>query len=241
MDGYQNIAIDGPVASGKTVVGRGVAWELGFRFLDTGTMYRATTLAALKRDVDLEDRVALTEMVSSLQIDLAGHSGERLVLDGVDVSNDLRDSQIEQGVSLVSKVPGIRSALVTLQRAIAADGDIVMAGRDIGTVVLPDSLAKFFLTASVEVRARRRYEELRVQGNNLSTYERVVDDLKRRDKMDSERKQSPLRPAEDAVVIVTDDMNILELTEEILRIATSRGIRPILLGGGGSDTAASSN
>ena len=221
------IAIDGPVASGKTVVGRGVAGRLGFRFLDTGVIYRAATLAALQRGVDLKDRPALTEMAGSIEIRLVGEAGERLVLDGVDVSDKLREPRVERGVSLVSKVPGVRSVLVARQRALASDGEIVMVGRDIGTVVLPDAPVKIFLTASVEVRAHRRYEETMSPGDS-STYESVVAELESRDKMDSEREQSPLRAAADAVVVATDDMNIPELTAEILRVAKSKGIRPIV-------------
>ncbi len=230
------VAIDGPVASGKTVAGRSVADKVGFRFLDTGAMYRAATLAALQRGIDFDAGPALTEMAGSIQLKLAGQSGERLFLDGVDVSDELRDPQVDQGVSLVSKAPGVRYALVARQQAIAGAGGIVMVGRDIGTVVLPDAPVKVFLTASVEVRARRRYEESRAE-NDAIPYEKVLAQLRRRDKIDSERDQSPLRPANDAVVIATDDMSVPELTAEILRIAETNGIRPI--GGSGLETEAS--
>ena len=210
------IAIDGPVASGKTVVGRLVAQRLGFSFLDTGEMYRAVTWAALQSGIELSDEGALATLTHGLPIRLAtSEDGGRLLVDGQDVSDHLRDQEVERGVSLVAKVPGIRRALVKQQRALARKGPIVMAGRDIGTVVLRRAPIKVYLAAPVDVRARRRFLELQGQGDSRD-YAQVVNDLSMRDKIDSERADSPLRPAEDAVLIDTDDLRVEELAQKIL-------------------------
>ena len=212
------IAIDGPAASGKTVVGRRVAQRTGFRFLDTGAMYRAVTWEALQRGLKLEDESALVGLARDLSVQLVPTEGrERLLVDGRDVTGNLRKPEVDHGVSLVAQMPGVRRALVRQQRAIAIEGSIVMAGRDIGTVVLPDAQLKVFLTASVEVRARRRYQELQRIGDPVD-YSQVVDELMRRDKIDSERTDSPLRPAKDAVTIDTDDLGVADLAERILHL-----------------------
>ena len=213
------IAIDGPVASGKTVVGRLVARRLGCRFLDTGAMYRAATRAALQMGIGLEQAGPLIQMARSLDMRLESHEGgDKLVVDGEDVTDHLRGPEIEQGVSLVSRVAGVRTALVERQRAIAEEGPIVVAGRDIGTVVLPGAAVKVYLTASVEVRARRRYRQMRGKGDAVE-YAQVVSELVRRDKIDSERGVSPLRPAEDAVVIETEHLGVEDLAEKIVSLA----------------------
>ena len=209
------IAIDGPVASGKTVVGRLLAQRLECRFLDTGVMYRAVTWAAIQRGTDLDDEAALTGLAESVDIRLAPtEGGDRLTLNGRDITDHLRDTEVERGVSPVSTVSGVRSALVAQQRAMAEEGSIVMVGRDIGTVVLPDARVKVFLKASVAVRARRRLLELTKKGLRPE-YGQVVDDLMRRDKIDSERADSPLRPAEDAIELDTDHMDIDEVVRKV--------------------------
>lgn len=216
------IAIDGPVASGKTVVGRCLAERLGYRFLDTGIMYRAATWAAIQHGIGLEDDTDLTALVESLDISLiSGEGGDRLLVDGHDATDCLRDPNVERGVSPVSAISGVRRALVAQQRAIAGRDSIVMVGRDIGTVVLKDASVKVFLDASVEVRARRRWLEIKDKGRALD-YQRVEDELIRRDKIDSERADSPLRPAEDAIIIVTDQLEINEVLDKILNIVEGR-------------------
>ena len=212
------IAIDGPVASGKTVVGRAVALRLGYRFLDTGAMYRAVTWAAIRRGVDLADCEALASLASSVAMRL--EADDRLTVDGEDVTGHLRDDDVQRAVSPVSAVPGVRTALVSQQRAVAARGPIVMVGRDIGTDVLPDAPIKIFLQASAEVRARRRYDQIREGGGSIS-YDRVVCDLAHRDKIDSERAVSPLRPAPDAIVIDTDHVTVEQVIERVRHIAES--------------------
>ena len=222
MATLMKIAIDGPVASGKTVVGRLIAQRLGFRFLDTGIMYRAVTLVALNRGVEPGDDEALAGLAESLEMRLVpGEAGDRLIVDGEDVTDFLRELKVDRGVSQVSAVSGVRSALVEQQRAIAGEGSIVMLGRDIGTVVLPKADVKVFLTASVEVRARRRYRELQENGSDIS-YEQVVSDLERRDRIDRERAASPLRPADDATQIDTDNLGVEEIAKRILAAVEGR-------------------
>jgi cytidylate kinase len=212
------ITLDGPVASGKTAVGKLVAERLDCRFLDTGMMYRAVTYAAQQRGVNLEDPEGLVELAERLDMRLTAANGEdRLTTDGEDVTGKLRSPEVERGVSLVARVPGVRRAMVSQQRAIAGEEPIVMAGRDIGTVVLPDAPTKVFLTASVAERARRRHMEMERQGR-IVAYEQVVAGLQRRDKIDSERDDSPMRPAKDAAVLNTDEKTIQEIVEQIVSL-----------------------
>ena len=215
----KTIAIDGPVASGKTVVGQMVAEQLDFRFLDTGIMYRAITRLAIDKRIALTDEMSLTILARDVTMEIVpGHGGDHIFLvDGEDISDQLRDTEVDQGVSLVSKMSGVRSVMVKQQRVIADGSQIVMVGRDIGTVVLPDAALKIYLTASVEIRARRRFLDFQRQGE-LVDYSQVVDELTRRDKIDSERADSPLRPASDATVINVDDIRVEELAEKILNI-----------------------
>ena len=218
MSGTEAVAIDGPVASGKTVVGRLVAKELGFTFLDTGLMYRAVTWMALKRKIDISDHEALTLLARQLRMRLEPvDDGERLVVDGQDIDRHLRLPPVEREVSLVSMVRGVREAMVRKQRAIAAQGPIVMAGRDIGTVVLPDASLKVYITASAEVRGRRRHTELQELEKNVQL-EEVVRELKLRDKIDSERAHSPLRPAAGAVQIATEHLAAEQAARKIVSL-----------------------
>ena len=212
------IAIDGPVASGKTAVGRLVARRLGMRFLDTGSMYRAVTRVALDTGVDLDDGDALTALAERLDLRLGFTGGaDRLTADGTDVTDGLRTPDVERGVSLVARLPGVRRTLVAQQRRIAADGPIVMAGRDIGTVVLTDAPVKVFLDASAGVRARRRHGDVET-GGPCADERRVLEGLIRRDKIDSERADSPLRPADGATIIDTDDLGIEQVADKIVSL-----------------------
>lgn len=215
------IAIDGPVASGKTAVGRGIARKLGMRFLDTGVMYRAITWIALDRNLDIADEDQLSTLAESVKMTLvAGDSEDRLFLDDVDVTDHLRDALVERHVSAVSAVGRVRGALVERQRGIAKQGPVVMVGRDIGTVVLPNADFKAFLDASVDVRAQRRHSETVAKGLE-SSLEQVKADLARRDKLDTERDNSPLRAAEDAAIINTDDLGLEEVITKILKLMES--------------------
>ncbi|MEK7778025.1 MAG: (d)CMP kinase [Chloroflexota bacterium] len=211
------IAVDGPGASGKTTVGRLLAQKLRYKFLDTGAMYRAITWAALQAGVSPKDSRRLVSLAQEQRMEVAfQQDGQGLVLvDGRDVAAHLREESVEQSVSLVSQVPGVRDILVELQRRVAEGGRMVMAGRDIGTVVLPHAPLKVFLTASVAERARRRHAELQAAGHGVP-YQDVLDDLARRDKLDSERKVAPLRPATDAHVLATDGLSAEMVVERIL-------------------------
>lgn len=179
-------------------------------------MYRAATWAAIQEKVDLDDEPSLAEIAENLNIQLVSNdSGERLLINGKDVTDNLRERVVDRGVSLVSKVPGVRSALVEKQREVASQGSIVMVGRDIGTVVLPNADVKVFLMASSEVRAKRRHMEQVSKGVKLE-FQQVEEDLARRDRIDSERETSPLVAAEDATRIVTDELAVSDVVEKVL-------------------------
>ena len=214
------IAVDGSAASGKSSVGRRVAKNLGYPFLDTGLMYRAVTLAALDRGIQISDQQELSRLATEMHLEVgppgAGSTETCAIsIDGVDVTPELRRAEVEDAVSLVSRVPGVREALVRQQRKIAGRQPMVMAGRDIGTVVLPDADLKVYLDASISERARRRHAEFSRHGRSV-TRDIVLDDLRRRDQIDSERDVSPLRPAEDAVVISTDGLTQDEVLAKVL-------------------------
>ena len=226
MNGHTAIAIDGPVASGKSAVGSRVAQALGYRFIDTGVMYRAITWLALERDIDLHDEAALTKLATDAQLTIEpgppdAPEASRVQIDGIDVTDRLRSPAVGEAVSLVSRASGVRQAMVALQRKLAAGGGTVMAGRDIGTVVLPGAQLKVYLDASVEERVRRRHEELLVAGK-AATLEEVRQELALRDTIDSGRDVSPLRPAEDAIIIHTDHLSLDDVVEQILVLAQCR-------------------
>ena len=213
------IAIDGPVAAGKTSVGRRLAQVLGYRFLDTGVLYRAVTLVASQRQLDLQDEATLAALTRSLDITIQsnGVAGEAVLVDGHDVTDQLRDAAIDQNVSLVSSHPQVRRALMDKQRQFAQGGRIVMAGRDIGTVILPDADLKGFLLASPEERARRRTQELAEHGTPRPL-RLVRQGLTQRDAQDSQRATSPLRQAENAHPLNTDDTDIEGVVQRILAL-----------------------
>lgn len=217
----RTIAIDGPSASGKSAVGSRVASRLGYLFLDTGTMYRAITHVAIERGIDAaaSDDLAVLAQTCDMQVRPGdGTEYARITCDGVDVTAHLRDPEVEQHVSAVSKVHGVRTAMVALQREIAANHAIVMVGRDIGTVVLPAADLKLYIDARAEVRADRRHREVASRGEP-SSYEFILADLKRRDSIDSTREDSPLRPADDAVLVDTSEMTLEEVVEHAIRLA----------------------
>jgi cytidylate kinase len=211
------IAIDGPVASGKTAVGLHLARELHYRLVDTGMMYRAATWLALQRGVDLDDEAALSALAEEASIELGqpdSNGGATIKIDSQDITRELRSGDVDRSVSLVSRVPGVRRAMVERQRAFAREGRLIMLGRDIGTVVLPDAPVKIYLDASAEVRARRRYRELLDAGVERQEDE-ILRELEQRDEMDRQRHTSPLRPAADAVIIDTDDLSLEEVITKV--------------------------
>ncbi len=204
-----HVAIDGPVASGKTTIGQILAAETGHLYLDTGAMYRAVAYLALTNGVDLDSESGLVAMLAhhtiAIVADSAATAGYRVLLDGKDTGERLFDPDVASAVSSVAALPAIRADLVRRQRAIAAHGPVVMAGRDIGTVVLPDARHKFFLTASVDERARRRQAEFHERGLDVP-FEEVRAQIAERDRLDSTRAASPLRAADDAVTIDSTDL-----------------------------------
>ena len=216
------VAIDGPVASGKTSVGAGVAKRLDYAFLDTGLMYRAATWKAVHSGVDIQDESGLKRMTESMTITLTPAEGaDRLIVDGADVTDHLRTPVIDRNVSAVSAVRGVRLALTPHQRRIAENGPIVMVGRDIGTVVLKDARVKVYLNASVRVRAGRRHSEIVASGATVE-FEQVVADTARRDRIDTERAEAPLTAAEDALIVNTDFLTLDEVVEHIVKLAEER-------------------
>jgi cytidylate kinase len=216
------IAIDGPAGTGKSSVSRGLAKELGARYVDTGSMYRIVTLALLSAGVDLEDPTAIAAAVDvplSVGFD---PEVEQTYLDGHDVSEQIRSDEVTRAVSAVSAVPEVRAHLVRLQRELAVGLEsVVVEGRDIGTVVLPDADVKIFLTASAETRARRRNDQ-NVAAGLADDYETVLADVRRRDHLDSTRAVSPLRPAEDALIVDTSDMTKAEVIAHLRDLVKER-------------------
>ena len=221
------IAVDGPAGTGKSSVSRGLARSLHARYLDTGAMYRIVTLAVLRAGVDLGDVDAIG--ATAANVDLAvGYDPEedRSYLAGEDVSVEIRGDEVTKAVSAVSAVPAVRTRLVQMQRELAAgQGGVVVEGRDIGSVVLPDADVKIFLTASAEERARRRNDQ-NVASGLADDYEAVLADVKRRDHLDSTRKVSPLRAADDALVVDTSDMTEAEVIAHLLDLVTQRAGAP---------------
>ena len=214
------IAIDGPGAVGKTTVGRMLSDRIGFLFIDTGVMYRAVTAVAIQRDVDTDHEDAVTGVARSVDIRITGGPGpgsQRVIVDGSDVTDSIRSQAVDRRVSAVSSYPGVREAMVDQQRALASREGVVMVGRDIGTVVLPDAKLKIYLTGSAEARARRRYAEMGDTGSDVS-FDSVLQALERRDKTDSERAHSPLKPALDSIIVDTSHLTADQVVDRIMEL-----------------------
>jgi len=220
----QLIAIDGPVAVGKSSVGLRLAKRLGYIFFDTGMIYRAFTWKVLKSGISPadKDKQKLCELAAKTGFDfIASQEGAlSVIVDGEDVSSKLLRPEIEGLVALIAKVTEVRRVMVSQQRKLAQRGKVIMAGRDIGTVVLPWAELKIFLTASTEERAKRRHRELLRRGQN-SSLETVLADLRKRDEMDINRSISPLKPAEDAVIINTENLNLEQVVDKIYALAVN--------------------
>ena len=223
MSDVLTIALDGPAGTGKSSVSRGLARTLGLRYLNTGAMYRIVTLAVLRAGVDITDAQRVADIAGD--VDLAvGYDPDqdRAFLAGEDVSAEIRGDEVTGAVSAVSAVPAVRTLLVQLQRELAAgDGGVVVEGRDIGTVVLPDADVKIYLTASAEVRAQRRHAQ-NIAGGIEDSYEAVLADVKRRDHLDSTRAVSPLRAADDAVIVDTSDMGEAQVIAHLQELVQQR-------------------
>jgi cytidylate kinase len=216
------IALDGPAASGKSTVGSRLAEALSYLFFDTGIMYRAVTWIALNHDMDLKNEAAMTELAQNAQIDVRQPSqkdgrASDVVVGGKDVTWDVRSADVDANVSLVSAYAGVRQALSEKQRNIGLRGRVVMVGRDIGTVVLPEADLKVYMDASAEERARRRYDEI-IERGGKADYDEILSKMVERDRLDSTRAVAPLRPADDAVIIQTDELSEDQVYARILEM-----------------------
>ena len=216
------IAIDGPAGAGKSTISKAAAKKLGFIYIDTGAMYRAVGLAAVRQGVDTTDTEGVTSILDNIEISISyDESGQQIFLNGENVSVDIRLPEISVAASNVAVIPAVRLKLVELQRELAAHNDVLMDGRDIGTYVLPDAEVKIFLTASVEERAMRRYKELTEKGIQAD-FDEVKADMEYRDKNDSEREFAPLKPAEDSIILDNTDLSLEQSVNKICEIAGTR-------------------
>lgn len=208
------IAVDGPAGSGKSTISKIVAKKLGFTYLDTGAMYRMVTYAVLKNGINLENENELIKLLDEIKLDI---EKDKFYLDREDVSDVIRKEEVTNNVSKVAAIKLVREKLVCMQRDISKGKKVILDGRDIGTVVFPQAELKIFLVASPEERAKRRVKEFLEKGIDTN-YEKVLEEIKERDHMDSTRKESPLTQAEDAILIDTSFMNIDQVSEEIIKL-----------------------
>lgn len=216
------IAIDGPAGAGKSTISKFVATELGYLYIDTGAMYRAIGYKALKLGLNLDENDKIDAMAKETEIELKiTENGQAIFLDGKDVTTKIRTPEVSMAASRVSAIGGVRKTLVELQRKIAGSNDVVMDGRDIGTVVLPEAEVKIFLTATAEDRAMRRYIELREKGVDTS-YQSVLEDMEKRDWQDTHREESPLKAADGATVIDTSGQTLGESVQLVTDFVKSR-------------------
>ena len=219
---YISVAIDGPSGAGKSTVARAAAAQLGYIYVDTGAMYRAIGLAVCRKGIEGEDADGIAAALSDIEVRLAYQDGlQHILLNGEDVSEAIRTPEIAYYASKVSAVPAVRQFLLDVQRNMAKSSNILMDGRDIGTVILPDAPVKIFLTASAETRAKRRFLELSEKGQQV-TFESVLADIEARDKQDMTRAVAPLRQAEDAVLLDTSALDLTQSIEAVLRIIRER-------------------
>ena len=217
-----NIAIDGPAGAGKSTIAKILAARLGILYLDTGAMYRAVGYKAIKSGVSVSDLAAVENMLKNTTVDVRVEDGvQHVYLDGEDVSGVIRTPEVSRAASDISALPPVRHAMVDLQRIIAAKQDTVLDGRDVGTFVLPNAEHKFFLTASVEERAKRRYKELVGRGENCD-FEKIRKDIETRDYNDSHRTLAPLKKADDAVEVDTTFMTIEEVADKLATLISNK-------------------
>lgn len=210
MPGKITIAIDGPAASGKSTTARRVAQKLGYIYVDSGAMYRAATLACIQAGINFNDEQSVTRFIEKLKITIKPHpSGQKTYLNNQDVTNLIRSPQVNEVISVISAYPGVRTCLVNMQRKLAKEGGVVMDGRDIGTVVLPNADLKVFMVASLQERAKRRLKEHQARGEHI-TLEEVKNEIEQRDRLDSSRDTAPLKMADDARVLDTSHLSIDE-------------------------------
>lgn len=216
-----NIAIDGPAGAGKSSIARAAAANLGFLYVDTGALYRTVALAAIRKGLKPDEREAIVALLPDIKVTMGFVDGEqRVFLNGDDVSEDIRLPEVSAAASTVSAIPEVRGFLFDLQRDMAKTNDVLMDGRDIGTVVLPDAQLKIFLTATPEERARRRYEQIKDKSD--VTYEEVLKDLNQRDYQDTHREIAPLKQAKDAVLVDTSELDIDGVVDAIKAVVREK-------------------
>ena len=221
------IAIDGPVAAGKTTLSKRLANRLGFSLLDTGAIYRAVALASRRRGIDWSDDPSVAGAAGQLEIEFRCIGGtNHVILGSEDVTDAIRTPEISQGASLVSALPQVRAALLNLQRRLGEQGDVIAEGRDIGTVVFPEADLKIFLSAKSGIRARRRYEEWRRSGHQ-ETYEEVLEALEERDARDENRSIAPLEPAPDSILLDSSELSIEQVVARALELVDRARITPV--------------
>ena len=216
-----NVALDGPSGAGKSTIAKMAAARLGFVYVDTGAMYRTIAYYVIKEGIGVDDPEAVKAALSDIKIELKNEGTQQVFLNGENVSDLIRTPEISMGASKVSAIPEVRAFLLGLQKDIAATNDIIMDGRDIGTVVLPDAQVKIFLTASAEERANRRFKELQEKGDP-STYEEVLADINQRDYNDTHRDIAPLKQADDAVLVDSSALTLEQTAEEIVKVITEK-------------------
>ncbi len=222
LEETMNIAIDGPASSGKSTVAKLLAKDLGITYLDTGAMYRAITYLALSKKVDLKDETKLQQLAKSADIKfMTSDDGQKVFLNGLDVTQQIRTEVVSQNVSLVSSYKSVREELVRKQQAFITKGGIVMDGRDIGTVVMPNADLKIFMVASVEIRAKRRHLENLERGFK-SDYEAIKEQIAKRDEYDQNRANSPLTKADDAILLDSSHMTVPEVIAEIKKLLVTK-------------------
>ena len=217
-----NIAIDGPAGAGKSSIAKAVAKNLGFIYVDTGALYRSIALNCLKQGVAAEETEQVVALLENTTVELKFEDGtQKVILNGEDVSEAIRTPEVSANASKVSAIPEVRTFLFDLQQTMAKENNVLMDGRDIGTVVLPNADLKVFLTASPEVRAKRRYDELLAKGQDVD-YDTILADVKERDYRDTHRDVAPLKAAEDAVIVDSSDMSFDEVAATIQKLAEER-------------------
>ena len=220
MNDFVAVAIDGPSGAGKSTIAKRLAATLGYVYVDTGAMYRTVGLAMLRRGIDVNDKAAVIAALADIEVSIAYVDGtQRVLLNGEDVSDRIRTPEVSMAASTTSAIPEVRKFLFETQQKLARENNVIMDGRDIGTVVLPNAKVKIFLSASVEDRARRRFDELKEKGMDVS-FEDVLEDMKQRDYNDSHRDVAPLKPADDAVSVDTTGNTLEEsvaLMESIVK------------------------
>ena len=211
-----NIAIDGPSAAGKSTISDIIAEKLGYTHLDTGAMYRAVAYETFKENIQIDDEENIVKMIDRMDLDMKPDG--RVFLNGKDISKEIRTNEMSMGASNVSKLLGVRAALVAMQQKICEKGGYILDGRDIGTVVLKDAPVKIFMVASAEARAKRRVEQNREKGIEGDDYETILHEIEKRDYQDSHRQNSPLKQADDAVLIDTSELTIEQVVDKVMSL-----------------------